>query len=175
LLYIPRSDGSLIAAYKCASVTATEHPYNNYSNETLMELAYSDAKASEVLGLRLRETDFEVALSLTVRAAALAGGDAEPIQYFSDAYPYSTYTNDEPNLETIRVRYVLSAVSNLLGAEDSNVGYWENKVRQEFDHPMEAIGDLNTEARRIVAEMRDIENEVKGEVTIQIKEVPTDA
>jgi hypothetical protein len=169
VVYVPTENGGLVEANHCVSERPAAHPYTNYTNESLAELAYSDPKAAEILGLRLREADFKAALSLTIRAAALDGGNAEPILYLSDAYPQTTYTDGKPNLETIRVKYVLSAVSDLLGAEHSNVDYWENKVRQEFENPTAKIDSFDEEARKIVAEMQQIENEVKGEKTIKVQ------
>jgi hypothetical protein len=53
--YIPKGDGTVIPAHACVPNTpATKHEYESYSYEALLSLAYADAKAAEILGLRIR-------------------------------------------------------------------------------------------------------------------------
>ena len=163
--YLSNEDGTVTEAYSCEPNTVEpEKPYRQYSNETLLAMVYHDAEAAETLGMRLRNEDTELALSLVVRASALANGDPRPIRTFSDAYPYSYATNGIPSHKTIQVRYVLSAVQEMLGSEDHGRGFWERKVRETAEDPETAIAQFDNEAHAIIAEMQAIQREVKGTI-----------
>jgi len=165
--YLPNGDGTVTEAYSCEpGVTEAAHPYENFSNETLASLAYSDAKAAEILSMRLREEDEEVAMSLAIRAAALAGGDAHPILLFSQAYPVPAAIDDAPVKKTYRVKYVLSTVALMLGDDRGGLPTWEASIRRFSDDPDTELALLDERARQIVDEMRQIQLDVTGEATI---------
>ncbi len=164
--YLPNEDGTVTDVLSCAPVApVAEHPYESYSNEALESLAYADAKAAEILGMRLRERDEAAALSLILRASALSGGDVRPIVGYSNAYPHPAAIDGRPVRKTVRVKFVLSTVAELLGAESNNLDHWEQQIRRASTEPDQEIALLYERARRIVAEMQRIELEVTGSST----------
>ena len=166
--YVPNGDGTVSTVYACEPNSAgSENPYGGYSNETLAQMVYHDAKAAETLGMRFREKDQELAMSLIIRASALAGGDARPIIDFSSAYPEAVRIDGQPVTKTIRVQYVLNAVVELLGAEGHGRQFWEGEVRASLEDPEAAIRRFDEQARAIIAEMRAIQREVMGAATIR--------
>lgn len=161
--YLLNPDGTTTSVYSCPNeARARRHAYEDYSTQALESLAYADARAAEVLGMRLRHSDETRALSLTLRAAALAGGDPAPILAFSNAYPRPSAIDGVPVRRTVHTKFVLSAVAELLGAERNNLPYWEARIRQVSSDPDREIGLLMEQARRIIAEMREIELELAG-------------
>ncbi len=166
--YIPNGDGTVTAAYSCEpNVAGDQNPYDGYSDETLAEMAYHDAIAAETLGMRLRNEDQELAMSLVIRASALAGGDARPILEFSNAYPAAARIDGQSVAKTLQVQYVLSAVVEILGAENHGRQFWESRVRTSVEEPDAAIEQFNEEALKIIAEMQAIQREVTGVTTIR--------
>lgn len=165
--YLPAGDGTTVEAYSCEPVDpAAPHPYKSYSNKALESLAYSDARAAEILGMRLRETDEVRALSLTMRASALSGGDVMPIIAFNNAYPHPDEVNGVPVQQSVHVKFVLAAVIELLGAGDGYVAPWEALVREASPRAEREIEMLHERAREIVEEMRKIQLDVTGTSTI---------
>jgi len=165
--YLPNDDGTVTETYSCEpNAYQEEHPYESYPNEALESLAYSEAKAAEILSIRLREQDEEVAMSLAIRASALSGGDTYPILLFSQAYPHPAAINDVPVKKTYRVKYVLSAVALMLGDNSGALPSWEASIRKFSDDPDRELALLDERARQIVVEMRQIQLDVTGETTI---------
>lgn len=164
--HLPNDDGTTSEAYSCEPVEdRAGHPYESYPSEALASLAYADAKAAEILAMRLREEDEEAAMSLVLRASALSGGDVEPILAWSNAYPQPTAIDGVPVRKTIHVKFVLSAVAELLGAETNNLPYWEEQIRRASTDPDREIVLLHERARRILDEMRQIQLDVTGSST----------
>jgi len=165
--YLPNDDGTVTEAYSCEPLQDEPgHPYESYSRAALESLAYSDAKAAEILGMRLREDDEARAMSLMLRASALSGGDTAPIVLYSQAYPRPTYVNGEPVRKTIHVKFVLSTVADLLDADSNATAPWEDRIRQLSTDPDKEIALLNERALKIIEEMRRIQIDVTGTSTI---------
>ena len=165
--YLLREDGSTTELYTCEPVSpGAKRPYESYSNEALASLAYSDAKAAEILGMRLRDADEEAAMSLTFRASALSGGNADSILAFSNAYPHPSSINNVPVLKTIHKKFVMSAVAEMLGAPVNNLDYWEDRIRDVSSDSDREIARLQAQARKIVDEMRQIQLNVFGSSNI---------
>lgn len=165
--FLPQEDGTSVEVFACERVSPkVQHPYASYTNDALESLAYSDAKAAEILGMRLREDDEELALSLTFRASALDGGNADPILAFSNAYPHPSSINNVPVQRTIHKKYVMSAVAEMLGAPLNNLEFWEDQIRQFSPDPDREIAMLRAQARKVVDEMRQVELDVTGTSTI---------
>lgn len=161
--YLPVGDGTTVEVYSCEGGPAAEaHPYEAYSNAALESLAYADAKAAEILGMRLRDSDERAAMSLVLRSAALSGGDAGPIVRYSNAYPRPTAVDGEPDRKTVHVKYVLSAVTQLLGDDRHSLPYYTAIIREHSADPDREIAMLDARARQIVNEMRQIELDVTG-------------
>lgn len=165
--YASRPDGTSAEAISCQPAGArAPQPYERYPAGALESLAYADADAARILGMRLIEDDATAALSLVVRAAALAGGDPAPIRYFSSAYPHPVSINGVPQPRTVRVKYVLATVVALLGDETAASAGWESVIRAHSQDPEAELGRLNARARAIVDAMRRIQVEVSGTSTI---------
>ena len=165
--YSVNDEGATVMVMQCTKPQLQKtHSYDAYSNAALANLAYGDADAAEVLGMRLREQNKKVALSLIIRSSALSAGSTEVLKRYANSYPVPAFVDGEPVLDSIHTRYVLSAVAELLG--DTNVGLdvWEQTVRETSLAPEVTIAFLRGKARDIVDEMRRIEQEVVGHTTI---------
>jgi hypothetical protein len=170
LEYRQLPDGSIRELHSCIPDNPPEkHPYKSYSSEALLTLAYSDAEAAEILGMRLREQDREMAMSLILRASALSAGDTSPIDNFSDNFPLPSRIDGVPVQETVRVKYVLSVVTKMLGAEVNAEPEWREQVSMAFDNPDVVLQELDAQAWDILDEMQAIELEVTGRSQIVIK------
>ena len=136
--YIISEDGSQVEAYSCIrDVNSDEDPYQNYSNETLEELAYSDWLAAETLGKRLAEQKPTRAFQLMVRASALSG-KGEPLLWLSAANYSGVSRNGVPDLEAIKNAYVLQSVARELGSEHALP-----------DHPAYLLRQANVDERQL--------------------------
>ncbi len=165
--YMPNGDGTVTELYSCNPLQDKPgHPYEAYSNAALESLAYSDAKAAEILGMRLRERNEARAMSLILRASALAGGDTAPILLYSQAYPRPTAVNGKAVRKTHEVKFVLSTVTDLLGTETYYAAPWEDRIRQYAENPDKEIALLTERALEIIEEMRRIQLDVTGTSTI---------
>lgn len=165
--YLPAGDGTLIRVLACEADNAPQrHPYESYSTAALESLAYADAKAAAVLGMRLRDVDEAKAMSLMLRASALAGGDTAPIFQYVNAYPQPTSIDEVPVRKTVHTKFVLSAVADLLSDNTHYASHWEGIIRAYSTDPDTEIAMLQAQARRIVAEMREIQLNVTGSATI---------
>jgi hypothetical protein len=161
--YVPVGDGTVQEAFACVPPDpAEQHAYESYSSAALESLAYADAKAAEVLGMRRRERDEARAVSLFLRSSALSGGDITPILRYSQSYPEPSAINGVPVRKTIQTKYVLSAVADLLSTDTQYAVPWENEIRRYSTDADQEIAMLQARARRIVAEMRQIELDVTG-------------
>lgn len=164
--YVANEDGTTTPLIACESDAAeVRHEYETYPTDALSALAWSDATAAEVLGMRLRESDEAAALSLTLRAAALGGGNPEPILRFSNAYPGPTSIDGELVRKTVHTKYVLGAVAEMLGAGPNTLPYWEAQIRQVSTDPERELDLLRQRAEQLLREMQEIELEVTGEST----------
>jgi hypothetical protein len=165
--YLPHGDGTVIGAETCVSTSPAEpHAYESYSNAALASLAYADAKAAEVLGMRLRDTDEVQAISLVLRSAALADGDVTPILLFSRAYGRPDSVDGVPARKTIQTKFVLAAVADLLGTDTHYIAPWENEIRRYSSDPETEIAMLQAQAVRIVADLRQIQLDITGSTNI---------
>lgn len=165
--YLPRGDGTVQETYSCESmIAAAGHPYETYSNAALESLAYADATAAEILGMRISAQDEAKAISLIFRAAALSGGDVAPILLYSQSYPHPSAVDGVPVRKTVHTQYVLAAVVDLLGADSNLTATWEDTIRRYSSDPDTEIALLHAQAIRILEEMRQIQLDVLGSATI---------
>lgn len=165
--YMAKGDGTVLELLACERLIPKEkHAYESYSSGALESLAYSDAKAAEVLGVRLRDRDLAKSISLMIRASALMGGETTPIFQSFNMYPHSHEIDGAPVVKTIRTKFVLSAVADLLGGDTFYAGLWEDRIREYSSDPEAEIAMLYEQALRIIEEMRQIELEVTGSSTI---------
>ncbi len=133
-----------------------------YSDQTLAVLAYADARAAKTLGMRLRTEEPGSALEMTLRAAALSGGDPEPIIAFANAYSAATKVNGIPVKDTVFTRYFLSAVADMLGEERSGMSHWERQLRLVTAKPDQDRARLQRRAKQVIDRMRQTEISVTG-------------
>ena len=165
--YMAKGDGTVLELLACERLNPREkHPYETYSSAALETLAYSDAKAAEVLGVRLRDKDLAKSMSLMIRSSALLGGDTAPIFQSFNMYPHSHEIDGAPIVKTIHTKFVLSAVADLLSGDTFYAGLWEDRIRAYSSDPEAEIALLYDQALRIIDEMRQIELEVTGSSTI---------
>ncbi len=165
--YLAAGDGTAVEVLSCEPTHPVEkHPYESYPSDALESLAFADAKAAEVLGMRFRKLDQAKALSLILRSSALSGGDVAPILRYSQSYPEPSAIDGVPVRKTIHTKYVLSAVADLLSTDTQYAVPWENQIRRYSSDPNKELAMLQARARQIVAEMRQIELDVTGSSTI---------
>ena len=161
--YLANPDGTVTPLYTCERAEkAPPHPYTTYSDEALESLAWGDADAARILGMRLRLRDEAAATSLVVRAAALAGGDPAPILEYANAYPLPGEIDGVPVRRTVHARFVLGAVADMLEKGSSDVAHWELVIRQVSSDPDREIEMLRDRARAIVEEIDRIREDVTG-------------
>lgn len=161
--FVANPDGTATPLYTCEPVEPEPpHPYSGYSTEALASLAYADADAARILGMRLRHDDETAALSLIVRAAALSGGDPAPLLEYANAYPQPSAINGWPVRKTVHVQFVLGSVADMLEAGSSNAAYWEALIREESADADRELELLRQQARTIVEEMRRIQRDLTG-------------
>jgi len=132
--YDDDGDGILEPSLECVpeDLKAERHPYTTYSDDVLIDLAYGDAKAAEILGTRLiqRHSGEEltgVGVNYALRAAALSG-DVNLISTAA-SYAYSNYADaDGPKVDNIIHSYALQEVAGRLGKE-SYEDVWGSRFR----------------------------------------------
>ena len=165
--YLPNGDGTVTEVFACEpEVPAQPQPYESYPSDALQALAYSDPEAAAILSLRWRRSDTAAAMRMAVRASALAGGDAGPVVAFSNAYPAPTAIDDEPVPATVRVKYVLGAVTRRLGDSRHGTPYFEAIIREHSPDPDREIALLEERALELIEEMRQVQLDVTGSSTI---------
>jgi hypothetical protein len=165
--YLPNDDGTVTETYSCEPNSyQAKHPYESYSNQALVSLAYSEAKAAEILSIRLRDRDEVSAMSLAFRASALSGGDTHPILLYSQSYPHPSAINGVPIKKTYRDKYVMSAVALMLGDDHTGLPTWEAHIREFSEDPERELALLDDRARQILDEMRQIQLDITGDTTI---------
>jgi hypothetical protein len=165
--FVANPDGTATPLYSCQPARVKPpHPYTGYSTEALASLAYADADAARILGMRLRHDDETAALSLIVRASALAGGDPAAILEYANAYPRPSAIDGSPVRKTVHVQFVLGSVADMLGAGASNVAYWEARIREKSADADREIDLLRKQARAIVVEMQRIQLDVTGSTDV---------
>jgi len=141
------------------------HPYEYYDNETLVALAYADADAASILGLRLRRQDEKRSLKYILRSVALSGRP-DAIAAFRNASPHPVAIDGRPVARSLREQYVLSVVADTLHPDPAEVALWEARIRAEFPDPEREIASLRRQADAIVQRMRQVQREVYGSATI---------
>ena len=164
--YLSRSDGTSVATTSCEpTVPRSKHPYEHYPDGALESLAYADAQAAQVLGMRLIEKDPAASLSLIVRSAALADGDPAPIKRFYNAYPRPVSIDGIPQPDAVRVKFVLAEVAALLDGDTSMANEWEDVIRAHSRDPDRELAQLHARVWAIVDAMRQIQLDVLGTST----------
>ena len=154
-------DGTGKSAYYCADVTP-QHPYERYPSATLETMAYSDAKAADILGRRLSESDPAQSFEWMIRATALGKGDYQPIMFMLNQNYASPTLDGEVLLEVARKRYVLAKVMQQLGGPASSSQHTAELLVSAGVSP-EAMATLDRAAEQVLKKISAIAYEVTGE------------
>lgn len=163
---IVNADGTVAVAWMLdPGRVSPEHPYDRYDSDTLAILAYGDAEAAEVLGLRLRRQDEVESLKYMLRAAALSGR-ADALRAYVNSGTQPLEIDGRPVTRTLRERYVLSLVANAVSADPAELALWEAQIRAELPDPHREIERLRREAETLLRRMRDVQREVTGSATL---------
>ncbi len=144
-------------------------PYESFSSETLASMAYGDAHAAEVLGLRLLNTDDPaqeaISLSLLYRAAALSGS-LEPLRKaIGKRYAY-TRINDELQIANLKQLLVFGTIGQTLNDDRFHPEFVEALLIEAGTDPA-TIDSLRARAAKLLKGMADIETNVTGNTTIR--------
>ena len=165
---IETEDGP-IRAIECVTNEPKErHPYESYSTEVLESLAYGDAKAAEVLGVRLIQQSSDSGpgrhkgVEWIVRAAALSGDGALLNRAAANAYSI-VELRGEIQTDNIKRDYVLREVAKkLTGKENAWKDRWESleisdEERQEAEQKIQETLKQMAEVQYSVTGSTDIE------------------
>ena len=168
--------GELKDAYICAPDSQPEiDPYTNYSDSVLAGMAYGDAHAAEILGLRMIvSSDPEIeaqGLKLLLRSVALTN-DTRAIALAQNARYSNISKGDELNEKNVRRLLVLSHVANAVkpGSMASN-RYEGLLISNGADQ--EELAQLKSDSLAILSELAEIQAEITGNT--YIREVLGDA
>ena len=158
-------DGTAIFPYRCADAADQPHPYEAYSDDTLEVMAYSDAEAARLLGLRIYADDPQEAFQWTLRSAALTNSSV-PLQNFANAFAPPLRIGDQAILKNYRESFIIAVVADAVGPDTENVARMEPLMREVFPNPDEIMERLRPIAIAHIERMRDIQRDVTGTVSI---------
>ena len=151
------------------------HPYESWSNETLAQEAFGDAKAAEILALRHigseNAEDEVIGLNLLYRAVALSGDPDVFNKAISLRYA-NIAQNGEPNLKNLKQLLVFSHISGRFGHEAIDADMITADLKR-YGVPEADIRELHLTSDRILRQMARLQTEITGSTSIQ--EVLADA
>ena len=146
--------------------TCNPTPYEDYDTEALEALAYGDAEAASVLAYRLRHTNYQQAIQMARRSAALSAGDVGTL--ISATY-WRPMKDDSGafDLSGVGQAYVLhSLIQKIRGNGNGAPPIYEKLIREHSSDPEDTLIGLNNIAQRMYEEVRQIELDVTGTSTI---------
>ena len=170
---VPDRDGNLIEAIKCDPKSPPEarHPYTTYPQEALVDMAYGDSIAAEVLGLwYLDEKKIEEGMTLLYRAIALnSATEFRSLHNAANAHFSSLQHLDEDgnlvySIPSLEQQYVMGRIGEVLGDAVLSTPSYRTLLE---DAGYEDFARLESEASVILADMANIETEVTGRSTIR--------
>jgi hypothetical protein len=160
------TDGEMFSAYSCTSYKPpTPRIYAEYDNDTLANMAYSDAVAAALLGHRLIGKDTGRAYELLVRASALEDGNVEHLAWLADQAFGLVAIDGKPQLDNLQRRYELAALAGRLGNAPGSVEYLQSELLGNGITKTQ-MDALNLRVEELLHSMRDIQREVQGHVTL---------
>jgi len=168
-------DGDSSIAYRCdPNEPKTDHPYAVYSMEYLRELAYRDADASEVLGVKLIKTGEEdEGLQFIYRSVALnAGNSMSPLKRTADTLYSSILSSKAPNYKpepafsSMERAYVFDRIRDKLTGNNQHSSFLRNELESYGYTDFEK---LEKAARDAITLMVEVEQEVVGSNSIKEK------
>lgn len=169
--YIPDPEsGEMHEAMACIPRNPkAPHPYQSWSEEVLAGLAYGDAKAAEILGLRhIHSADpaqEQLGLSLLYRAVALSGDPSAFRQAVGIRYAHVSI-NGEAQIKNLKQLMVFNVMGEALGDERFDSSIVEQELRSA-DTPDEEILRLRTASRDLLSDMADLQTEITGSTSIR--------
>lgn len=149
-------------ALAAAELPPAADPYTNYSTTILETMAFDDAKAAEVLGVRLRTSDPGQSMEWLLRATALSNGDYHPFLWLVNNSYSEVIAHAEVDYDIVIPRYLLTRVIQLLGGPAAPV---ENTAEFLLSHgmPAESLAQLDAGAAQMMEKIAAIAYEVTGE------------
>ena len=161
--YVDLGDGNVTEAFRCVPTSPAAGEYAHYSNEELRVLAYGDARAAGVLGKRLADIDPRRAEALLLRAVALQPDNVAPVMWLV-AHSHSLRGESQEAQRARAYTYVLTRTVQALGS-DADIA-WVLRDLRRAGFTLEDVARLDSEVRKNLRRIRDIQLEVLGETTI---------
>lgn len=168
--------GNLRRLYACTPNSLPEpDPYTAYDSQVLAGMAYGDARAAEVLGVRLltseNPTTQSAGLNYLLRSAALAN-HTRPIALAVNNRYNDFASNGTLHLDNIKRLVTLSHISNVITPNSMSGAVYQNILR-ESGVSEEEIARLITAGNQALERMADIQTQVTGNT--QLREALDDA
>ncbi len=169
--YIPEFEtGEIIESRSCEpNNPEAVDPYTTWDNETLANMAYGDAHAAEVLGLRhIRSADPNeeaVGLNLIFRSVALSGDLNTFRKAIGVRYAYMS-VDGEPQVDNMRRLMLFSVIGEALGDDRFNATF----IASELTHagvPENEIDGLRSAAMEALKAMASLQTEMTGDSWMQ--------
>jgi hypothetical protein len=164
LNYIDIGDGNVIETYACTPNQAMgplgPREYEQYDDDTLSVMAYSDPVAAEVLGKRLADSNPVVARFLLIRSVALKPENTAPILWLASAYYGLVAENGEPALREMSENYLLQRIAEELGTSGASEVMRRQLIEAGFRD--EDFLEMEEALRVDLNEIRAIQVEVTG-------------
>lgn len=139
-------------------------PYTTYDSDVLAGMAYGDAHAAEVLGLRLlRSPDPEIeamGMEYLLRSVALSN-DTRGIALAVNNRYNSLQRNDTMNLDNIKRLVTLSHISNTVSPGTMSSAAYQ-KILRNFGVSDNEISALLDNGNRILENMAHVQSQVTG-------------
>lgn len=160
--------GEPVDAIACDRESDAAHPYESWSESVLAGMAYADAKAAEVLGLRHIQAEDPnreaLGLMLLYRSVALSGDTSAIHRAIGKRYAVVA-TDGRPEVHNLKQLLVFGIVTTSLGDKGINTQSLESRLA-EADIPTTEILQLKADARKILDELVNIERDVTGNTII---------
>jgi hypothetical protein len=165
LHYVDIGDGTVIEAFSCTpNQAAKPGEFDEYDNETLAGMSYSDPVAAEVLGKRLADYEPERARRLLLRSVALRPKNTSPILWLASANYGLIAFNEEPALNQMAENYLLARVAEEMGTSGAATSIREQLIEAGFQE--KDFLELEMEVKVDLFEIREIQLEVTGQTDL---------
>ncbi len=160
------ADGNEREMLRCEPLQHTFHEYWSYPPASLKDMAYGDAKASEVLGMMLMSVEIpearEVGLEYLLRAAAISG-KSDAIDGTVGTFFSMVSDQNGPRIDNMRHGYILTQVANRLAGRDGNM---YQRLLREHHVTDEEIRSLDAAADQTLQNLATLQYDITGERSI---------
>ena len=168
--YADPETAELRNVYSCTPNEPVEpDPYESWSEEVLASMAYGDAHAAQVLGLRHISSDNAeqeaLGLSLLYRSVALSGDPTTFRKAIGQRYAYLEI-NGEPQIHNMKQLLVFNIIGEAMGDNRFNTAQVLLELKRA-DVPAAELERLQTGAWGILEAMADLQVEMTGDTTIR--------